>query len=184
MRRLSADGHAVAFTYLSGADKARALVREIEAAGGQAHAVQADSADPSAIQAAVVAATDRFGALDMAVVNAGILKFGTIDVVTLEELDRMIAINVRGVFLAIQASAAHMHDGGRIVTIGSIAAIRAGGPGRSVYQFTKAAVAAMVKGLALDLAPRRITLNNIQPGPTETDMTRRHARDAGRAEPA
>jgi NAD(P)-dependent dehydrogenase (short-subunit alcohol dehydrogenase family) len=84
---------------------------------------------------------------------------------------QMIAINVRGVFLSVQAAVPHMVDGGRVITIGSNAAIRTGFPGSSVYQFTKAAVAAMVKGLALDLAPRKITVNNVQPGPTNTDIT-------------
>lgn len=93
------------------------------------------------------------------------------DAFTLEDLDLMLAVNVRGVFLAIQAAASHMRDGGRIITIGSNTAVRTGTPGASVYAMTKAAVASMAKGVALDLAPRGITVNNIQPGPTETDMT-------------
>ncbi|MET3858788.1 hypothetical protein ABIE40_005945 [Rhizobium sp. OAE497] len=113
---------------------------------------------------------DELGKLDAVVLNAGVLRLNTVDVVTLEELDLMIDVNIRGVFLAIQAAVAQMKDGGRVITIGSNTAERTGFRGSSVYQFTKAAVAAMVKGLALDLAPRRITVNNVQPGPTNTDM--------------
>jgi 3-oxoacyl-[acyl-carrier protein] reductase len=108
------------------------------------------------------------------VVNAGVLKRGPIETFTLEDLDYMLNVNVRGVFVAIQAASAHMTEGGRIITIGSNTAIRTAFPGASVYSMTKAAVATMVKGIAIDLAPRAITVNNVQPGPTETDMTRDH----------
>ncbi|MFT9639785.1 SDR family oxidoreductase, partial [Alcaligenes phenolicus] len=94
--------------------------------------------------------------------------------VSVDDLDRMLAVNVRGVFLAVQAGAAHLARGGRIVTIGSNTAVRSGHPGSSVYSMTKAAVAVMVKGIAVDLAPRGITVNNVQPGPVETDMTAAH----------
>lgn len=170
VRRLAADGYAVAFTFVSRRDKAQELEAEINTHDGEAFAIEANSADPAAIRRAVDSATKRFGVLSVVVVNAGVLKIGPVDQVTLDELDQMLAINVRGVFLAIQASAVHMVDGGRVITIGSNTAIRTGHAGTSVYQFTKAAVAAMVKGLALDLAPRKITVNNVQPGPTNTDM--------------
>ncbi|MGO4128719.1 SDR family oxidoreductase [Inquilinus sp. YAF38] len=172
--RLARDGFTVALTYVSRPDKAEQLVRTIEAGGGRALAVEADSADPAAIRAAVARTVERFGPIDAVVVNAGILRLATIDAFGLEDLDRMLAINIRGVFLAIQAAAAQMRDGGRVITIGSCAADRATVPGASVYVMTKAAVAAMVKGIALDLAPRRITVNNIQPGPTDTDMNEGH----------
>jgi len=170
VERLAREGFAVAFTYVSRPDAAEALVGKLMAAGGTALAIQADSADPAAIRAAVEQAVAHFGRLDAVVVNAGILRMGPIETVGLEELDQMLAINVRGVFLAIQAAAAHLPEGGRIITIGSNTAVRTGHPGASVYQFTKAAVAAMVKGIALDLAPRGITVNNVQPGPIDTDM--------------
>ncbi len=169
-RKLAKDGFDVAFTYVSRPDTASELVSEIEADGQRAIAIQADSADPQAIEAAVRTTVERLGAIDAVVVNAGILRTNTVHKVSLEELDLMIDVNIRGVFLAIQAAAARMKDGGRIITIGSNTAERTGMQGTSVYQFTKAAVAAMVKGLALDLAPRRITVNNVQPGPTDTDM--------------
>ncbi len=170
-RQLAQDGFWVAITYVSQSGKARQVVTGIEASGGRAIAIQADSADPDAIRRAVRDTVDRFGNLDAAIVNAGVLKLANIENVTLDDLDISLAINVRGVFLAIQAAALNMKVGGRIVTIGSNTAVRTGSSGGSVYAMTKAAVAAMVKGVALDLAPRSITVNNIQPGPTETDMT-------------
>lgn len=170
-RQLAQDGFWISLTYVSQSEKARQVVTDIEASGGRAMAIQADSADPDAIRRAVRETVDRFGKLDAAIVNAGVLKLANIENVTLDDLDVSLAINVRGVFLSIQAAALNMKDGGRIVTIGSNTAVRTGSSGGSVYAMTKAAVAAMVKGAALDLARRSITVNNIQPGPTETDMT-------------
>lgn len=168
--RLVADGYAVAFTYASRADKADELVGSIERGGGQAFAIQADSASAEAVRGAVEQAVHRFGAISVVVVNAGIFRMGTIDTVRLEELDTLLAINVRAVFLSIQATLPHVLDGARIITIGSNAAISTRTPGTSVYQMTKAALVGLVRGAALDLAPRRITVNNIQPGPTKTDI--------------
>jgi 3-oxoacyl-[acyl-carrier protein] reductase len=173
-RRLAEEGADVALTYASAAAKAAEITEAIEATGGRALAVRADSADAEAVQEAVVRTVDRFGRLDIVVVNAGILRLGSVETVSLEDLDRMLDVNVRGVFLAIQAAAPRLSDGGRVITIGSNTAVRTGMPGSSVYAMTKAAVASMVKGVALDLAPRAITVNNVQPGPTETDMTAAH----------
>ncbi|HZC17531.1 MAG TPA: SDR family oxidoreductase [Caulobacteraceae bacterium] len=172
--RLAEEGADVALTYASAADKAAEVARAIEAAGRKALAVRADSADAAAVQDAVAQAVDLFGRLDVVVVNAGILRLGSVESVSLDDLDRMLDVNVRGVFVAIQAAAGRLSDGGRIITIGSNTAIRTGFPGSSVYSMTKAAVAIMVKGIALDLAPRAVTVNNVQPGPTETDMTAAH----------
>lgn len=169
-KRLADDGFSVAITYVSRPDDAQALVSAIEAGGGHAIAIHADSADPKAIREAVDQTVQRFGILDVAVINAGVLRLGAIDGVSLEDLELTLDVNVRGVFLAIQAAAAQMRDGGRVITIGSNSAVRAA-PGGSAYAMSKAAVAAIVKGAALDLAARRITVNNIQPGPIETDMT-------------
>lgn len=169
--RLARDGFDVALTYVSRPDSAAEIVAAIENAGRKAIAIRADSADPAAIRAAVAETVERLGMLDAIVVNAGILRLGPVEQFSLEDLDLILDVNIRGVFLAIQASARQMRDGGRIITIGSNTAIRTGTPGGSVYAMTKAAVASMVRGVALDLAPRRITVNNVQPGPTETDMT-------------
>lgn len=173
-RRLAKEGSNVALTYVSAPDRARETVTTIESMGGAALAIKADSADPTEIQNAVSQTVERFGRLDIVVVNAGILRTGDFSSVSLSELDLMLNINVRGVFLAIQAAAAHLPHGGRIITIGSNAAVRSGHPGSSVYSMTKAAVAVMVKGIAVDLAPRGITINNVQPGPIATDMTIDH----------
>ncbi|WP_328806073.1 SDR family NAD(P)-dependent oxidoreductase [Paraburkholderia solitsugae] len=173
-RRLANEGADVAVTYVSAPERAAETVWAIEGAGRTGLAIKADSADPAAIEAAVAAAVNRFGRLDITVVNAGILLLGDVATVSVEDLDRMLNVNVRGVFLAIQAAAARLADGGRMITIGSNTAVRSGHPGSSVYSMTKAAVAVMVKGIAIDLAGRGITVNNIQPGPTVTDMTVDH----------
>ncbi|MGF7146655.1 3-oxoacyl-[acyl-carrier protein] reductase [Sphingomonas zeicaulis] len=170
VRRLATDGYRTAFTYVSSEGAARDLAAGIGADGGTALAIRADSAEPRDIANAVTRTTEQFGRIDAVVVNAGLFRMAPVDTVTLEDLDAMLAVNVRGVFLAIQAAAGAMNDGGRVVTIGSNVAIHTGMAGASVYQFTKAAVAAMVKGIALDLAPRAITVNNVQPGPTDTDL--------------
>ncbi|HEY0332109.1 MAG TPA: SDR family oxidoreductase [Stenotrophomonas sp.] len=170
-QRLANAGHPTAITYVSRPDKANALLANLHAQGRQALAIQADSADANAIATAVKQATAAFGPLHIAVVNAGLYSGAPLADFPLPTLDQMLAVNVRGVFLAIQAAAAHMQDGGRIVTIGSNTAVRSGTVGSSVYAMTKAAVATLVRELSLDLAPRRITINNIQPGPIETDIT-------------
>jgi 3-oxoacyl-[acyl-carrier protein] reductase len=169
--RASRDGFDVALTYVSRPDGASDLVSAIEDIGRRVIAVGADSADPAAIRNAIAETVERLGTLDVAVVNAGVLRRALVEAFTLEDLDLMLDVNVRGVFLAIPASVARMHDGGRVVTIGSNTAVRTASQGSSVYAMTKAAVATMVKGIALDLAPRQITVNNVHPGPTETDMT-------------
>ncbi|MFM0501470.1 SDR family oxidoreductase [Paraburkholderia caffeinilytica] len=174
VRRLAKDGAAIAFTYASSASQAAEGAAAIEAAGGTAIAIKADSANIDEIEAAVEQTSEQFGHLDIAVINAGILMLGDVSEVSPADFDRMIAVNVRGVFFAIQAAARRMREGGRIVTIGSNVAVRSGFPGSSVYSLTKAAVATMVKGVAVDLAPRKITINNVQPGPIVTDMTSAH----------
>jgi 3-oxoacyl-[acyl-carrier protein] reductase len=169
--RLAQEGMNVVLTYVSAAAKAAEVVSAVEQQGGVALAIQADSANAEELAAAVQQTVSRFGGIDIVVVNAGILTLGDVAEFSIDNLDRMLNVNVRGVFIAIQASIPHMQNGGRIITIGSNAAVRSGHPGSSVYSMTKGAVAVMVKGLAVDLAPRGITINNIQPGPIATDMT-------------
>ncbi|WP_175354887.1 SDR family NAD(P)-dependent oxidoreductase [Herbaspirillum robiniae] len=171
VKRLAEDGYDVSFTYVSRPDKAQELVEHIATAGGRAYAIKADSAKIDEIRSAVADAVAQFGQLKAVVVNAGIYRGAAIEDVTLHDLDEMLNINIRAVFLSIQASIPHLQDGGRVVTIGSNVANHTGHPGSSVYQLTKTAVAGLVKGVALDLAPRQITVNNIQPGPVETDLT-------------
>ncbi|MCQ4628747.1 SDR family oxidoreductase [Shinella sp. CPCC 100929] len=170
-KRLAADGFQVALTYVSRPEKAAVVVSTIEAMGGKALAIRADSADPAEIRAGVNRTVAEYGPLDVAVVNAGVLKLGLLDDFPIKDLDLSLNVNIRGVYLAIQAAARQMRDGGRIITIGSNIGSRTASSAGTVYAMTKAAVAAMSQGIALDLAPRRITVNNIQPGPTETDLT-------------
>lgn len=169
-RRLAADGAAVAFTFASSPRRAQEVVADIEGGQGKALAIQADSADPYAVQAAVARTIETHGRLDVLVCNSGILTHGTVDTYPLEDFDRMVAVNVRSVFAAAQAASRHMREGARIIVIGSIVADRTAVAGASVYSMSKGAVAALVRGMALDLAPRGITVNTVQPGPTATDM--------------
>ena len=169
-RRLAADGAAVALTYNASPEKADAVVRAIEGAGGKARAIRADAADTSAVRGAVAETVKAFGRLDVLVNNAGLLVVKPVDEVTLDDFDRMVAVNVRGLFVAIQEALRHMHQGGRIINIGSINSERVPFAGGTLYVLTKAAVAGLTRALARDLGPRGITVTNVQPGPTDTDM--------------
>jgi len=174
VRRLAMEGASVAFTYSSSKEKACQLVREIESEGGQVSAFKADSGVVSDLERAVRQTAETLGPLDIFVSNAGILSLGTIDTYRLEDFDRMVNINVRAAFVGVQAAARSMNNGGRIIVIGSNTAIRTAFPGGTVYTLTKAALTGLVRGAAIDLAPRAITVNNVQPGPTLTEMTSDH----------
>ena len=170
VRRLAANGAAVAFTYVSSTAKAIELQESITSSGGEALAIKADSADASAIQAAVSKTVETFGGLDILVNNAGVLAIAPLEDFSLEDFDRTLAINVRSVFVASQAAARHMGDGGRIISIGSTNADRMPFAGGGPYAMSKSALIGLTKGLARDLGPRGITVNNVQPGPVDTDM--------------
>jgi len=169
-QRLAADGASVAITYSHGRQKADELAQSIEKSGGRALAIQADSADPASVREAVAQTVKSFGQLDILVNNAGIAVIQPVIDFSLEDFDRMLAINVRGVFVASQEVLRHMKSGGRIINIGSVNADRMPFAGGSVYAMTKAAIAGLTRGLARDLGPLGITVNTIQPGPVETDM--------------
>ena len=170
MRRLAADGAAVAFTYGASAAEAEKLAADVASAGGTAVAIQADSGDPAQVARSVDEAVEKLGGLDILVNNAGVAYLGDVETFPMEQFDRLLAINVRGVFAAIQRAVPHLGDSGRIINIGSINAERVPGPGLSVYAMSKGAVAGLTRGLARDLGPRGITVNNVQPGPIATDM--------------
>src|SRR5258706_606830 len=170
VERLAHDGATVVFTWSSSKERADEVVARIEESGGTAVAVRADNADADVLRSAIEHTAERFGRLDILVSNAGILLRGSIDQFALDDFDRMVAINVRAAFVASQAAACHMGEGGRIVAIGSVVAQRTAFPGASVYSMTKSAVAGLMRGIAVDLAPRGITVNTVQPGPTTTDM--------------
>lgn len=169
-RRLASDGAAVAITYSNAKQSAEEVVRSIESAGGRALAIQADNVDASAVKSAVNETVKSFGGLDVLVSNAGIAIFKPLDELSLDEFDRIVAVNIRAVFIAAQEAARYMKEGGRIITIGSINADRMPITGGSIYGMSKAAVAGLTRGLARDLAPRGITVNVVQPGPVDTDM--------------
>jgi 3-oxoacyl-[acyl-carrier protein] reductase len=170
VRRLVADGAAVAFTYGASVQEAKELADELRGAGGTVVAIQADSGDPEQVIRAVDETVEKLGGLDILVNNAGVAHIGDIESLTLEQFDRLVAINVKAVFVAIQRAVPHLGKGGRIINIGSINADRVPGPGLSIYAMSKAAVAGLTRGLARDLGPRGITINNVQPGPINTDM--------------
>lgn len=169
-KRLAADGAAVALTYSASADKAEQVVREIEAAGGRALAIPADAGDPQAVRAAVAATVETFGTIDILVNNAGLALGGPIDEISFEDYQRMIAVNVTGVFVATQEAVRRMNKGGRVIHIGSSMTRYAAFPGASLYTLTKGAVTGFNRSLVRDLGPRGITVNTIHPGPTDTDM--------------
>jgi 3-oxoacyl-[acyl-carrier protein] reductase len=169
-RRLAADGARVAITYTKGADAAANVVNEIERAGRKAIAIQADATDPKAVTGAVGKTVATFGGLDVLVNNAGTAIPKPFEETTLEEFDRVININLRGVFIATQAALRHMRDGGRIINIGSCMGERMMTPGLVAYSATKGAVKMFTQGLSREVAARRITVNNIQPGPIDTDL--------------
>ena len=169
-RRLAADGASVAFTYTKGADAAAALVKEIESKGGKAIAIQADATDAKAVQAAVEKTVATFGRLDILVNNAGTAIPKPFEEATLEELDYVVDLNLRGVFVATQAALKHLGKGGRIIMIGSCVGERNFTPGLAAYAATKGAVKMFTQGLAREVGERGITVNNVQPGPIDTDL--------------
>ena len=169
-KRLAADGAKVAITYTKGADAAASVVKEIERAGGKAIAIQADAADADAGKAAVEKTVATFGRLDVLVNNAGTAIPKTFEETTLEEMDRVLDVNVRGVFVATQAALKHMKSGSRIIMVGSAVGERVLVPGLVPYSATKGAVKIFTQALSREVGSRGITVNNVQPGPIDTDL--------------
>jgi 3-oxoacyl-[acyl-carrier protein] reductase len=169
-KRLAADGANVAITFTKGADAAASVVKEIERSGRKAIAIQADATDADAVEAAVEKTVATFGGLDVLVNNAGTAIPKSFEETTLEELDRLIDINVRGTFVTTQAALKHMKNGGRIIMIGSTVGERVMVPGLVSYAATKGAVKIFTQGLSREVGSRGITVNNIQPGPIDTEL--------------
>jgi 3-oxoacyl-[acyl-carrier protein] reductase len=169
-KRLATDGAKVAITYTKGAEAAASVVKEIERDGRKAIAIQADAADSNAVKAAVDKTVATLGGLDILVNSAGTAIPKTFEETTLEELNRLIDINVRGVFVATQAALRHIKNGGRIITIGSCVGERVMTPGLVPYSATKGAVKMFAQGLSREVGARGITVNNVQPGPIDTDL--------------
>ncbi|NTX39214.1 3-oxoacyl-ACP reductase FabG [Myxococcus sp. CA033] len=170
VRHLARGGADVAFTYASSGEKAAALVEELTAQGRRCVAIQADSGDAHAVRQAVERAVSELGRLDILVNNAGIFPSGPFEGVSLEEIDRTLAVHVRGVFVAAQAALAHMTHGGRIISIGSCFAQRVPYGGVTLYAMSKSALVGLTKGLAREVGERGITVNVVDPGSTDTDM--------------
>jgi 3-oxoacyl-[acyl-carrier protein] reductase len=168
--RLAELGADVAITYAQSNERADEVIDKVTAHGRRGLAIRADSAAADDVVAAVDRVADEFGRLDVLVNNAGIFPFGPIDDVSLDEIDRALGIHARAVYVASQAAVRHMTGGGRIISIGSNLAERVPFPGVTLYAMSKSALIGFTKGLARDLGERGITVNLVQPGPTDTDM--------------
>ncbi|MFD8225850.1 3-oxoacyl-ACP reductase family protein [Streptomyces massasporeus] len=168
--RLAREGADVAVGYVNGKEAAEDVVRAVEALGRRAVALRADTGDATEAAELVDAAAEALGRLDILVNNAGVGVLGPLDTLSLADVDRVLDVNVRGVFLASQAAAAWLPEGGRIITIGSCMAQRVPGPGGTLYATSKAALAGLTKALARELGGRGITANLVLPGPIDTDM--------------
>jgi 3-oxoacyl-[acyl-carrier protein] reductase len=169
-KRFAAEGAAVAITYSQSADAATALIKDIEGSGGKAIAIKADAADADAVKNAIQKTVTTFGRLDILVNNAGTVIPKKVEDTTLDEFDRVFAINVRGVFVATQEALKHMKSGGRIIMIGSCVGERVLIPAMAPYSATKGAIKMFSQGLAREIGARGITVNNVQPGPIDTDL--------------
>ena len=169
-KRLASQGAAIAITYASNGASAEEVVSSIRNAGGKAIAIQANSAKTDDIKHAVAETARQLGGLDILVNNAGVATMAPIDDFAEADFDHLLAVNVKGIFIAVQEALRHMKSGGRIINIGSINAEIVPFPGMSVYSLSKGAIATFTRGLARDLGARGITANNIQPGPVDTDM--------------
>ncbi|MFD7918307.1 SDR family oxidoreductase [Streptomyces sp. NPDC059740] len=168
--RLARDGADVAVTYVAREEAAQEVVRRVEAMGRRGLALRADSADAVEAADAVRHTVETFGRLDVLVNNVGLGVLGPLESLSLPEVDRVLAVNVRGVFLTSQAAAAHLSEGGRIVTVGSCMTQRVPGPGGTLYAMSKAALTGLTKALARELGGRGITANIVHPGPVDTEM--------------
>ncbi|GAA2626977.1 3-oxoacyl-ACP reductase family protein [Streptomyces axinellae] len=177
-QRLAAEGAQVALTYEAGAEQARETVARIGKNGGRAWAVRVDLTDAASIRAAVDGAVAEFGRLDIVVNNAGVGTNGPLEEVELAEVDRVLTVNVRGAYLVAQAAAGQLAEGGRIINVGSCVAERVPFPGMTLYATSKAAVSGLTKGLARELGARGITVNQVAPGPIDTDMNPAHGEGA------
>lgn len=169
-KRLAADGATVVITYNASPERAESVVNEIVAAGGQALALAADAGNPEAVRSAINGVAQRFGKIDILVNNAGISVLGAPEDIAFEDFQRILAVNVTGVFVATQQALKHMGQGGRIIHIGSSMVQYAAFGTASAYTLTKGALTGFSRGLVRDLGPRGITVNTVHPGPTDSDM--------------
>ncbi|PHM30008.1 SDR family NAD(P)-dependent oxidoreductase [Xenorhabdus innexi] len=167
---LAAHGADIVITYSTSKDKAESVATKIRALGRRVEIIAADASDVTQIIAAVDTTVAKLGRLDILVNNAGNFLTGTIDLLTPDDFERTISVNLRAVFVAIMQAIKYLPDGGRIISLGSCLATRAGRPGVSLYAASKSALVGLTKGIAHDLGKRGITVNLIHPGPIDTDM--------------
>jgi 3-oxoacyl-[acyl-carrier protein] reductase len=173
-KTLAAEGADVAITYEKSADRANEVISAIREQGRKGVAIQADSADVTAVQSSIEKTVRELGGLDILVNNAGILRVGGLKDNSIDDIDALLDVNVRSPIVASQAALAHLTKGGRIITIGSYFADRVPAPVLTVYSATKSAMVAFTKGLARELGPSEITVNLVQPGSIDTDMNPAH----------
>jgi len=171
-KELAEQGADVAVSYAASADKAEAVVRELKEKGVRAKTFRADQADAKQVDSLVKSVAKEFGRLDILVNNAGVFAGGAVNdsSADLSALERLFAVNVGGVTAAVRAAVPFLREGGRIITIGSVAGDTTPVPGFADYSATKAAVAGYTRGWARDLGAKGITVNTVQPGPIDTDM--------------
>jgi 3-oxoacyl-[acyl-carrier protein] reductase len=169
-KRLAADGASVAITYAKEAGAAASVTKAIEQSGGKALAIQADAANADAVKAAVQKTVATLGSIDVLVNNAGTAIPNLFEQTSLEDINRMMNVNVRGMLVATQAALKDMKNGGRIINIGSCVGERNMTPGLVAYAATKGAVKMFTQGLSREVGSRGITVNNVQPGPIDTDL--------------
>ncbi|QOL13689.1 SDR family oxidoreductase [Dickeya dianthicola] len=167
---LAEKGADVAITYQNSDERASEIVQTIQAKGRHAFAIKADSADAQAVTHSVREAVDKLGGLDILVNNAGIARAGLVAEMSLTDINDTLDVNVRAVVLASQAAIPHLGKGGRIISIGSSAAVRVPMTGIAVYAMSKSALLSFTRGLARELGPHGITVNLVHPGSTDTDM--------------
>lgn len=166
---LAARGATVVITYSRSAAQAEQVVAQISQSGGVAFAIKADVSDAATARAGVENAVEKLGGrLDILINNAGIAEHGPIGTIADAAFERMVDVNIRGVWHTTAAAVAHLKDDARIINIGSFFSERVPMPGASAYGMTKHAVAGMTRGWARDLASRRITVNTVEPGAIET----------------
>lgn len=169
-KRFAEEGAKVAITYGASGERAQAFVQDVEAAGGEALAIQADATARGAAAEAVTQTVQSFGGLDIVMANAGIFDLIPLEATDDTAYDRMFDINVRSVVETVRAAAGVMPSGGRIIATSSINADALFMPGIGLYGASKAAISAFVRGWARDLGPKGITVNAIHPGPIDTEM--------------
>ncbi|KAI4120875.1 MAG: hypothetical protein LQ347_007008 [Umbilicaria vellea] len=167
---LAAHGASVIVNYVKGAAAAEEVVKEIEAKGGKAMAVQADVSKPEEVERLFEEGVKRFGGLNIVMSNSGLEHFGKIDQVTPADYDRIFAVNTRGQFFVAQQAYKHLSSPGRLILISSISAQATGIHNHAVYAGSKAAVEAFVRCFATDFGEKQITVNAIAPGGVKTDM--------------